>query len=178
MYRLARNVVGWVAATTIATGVSWVAIQNLVTTAALSQPAPVAAAAVPTDTPTAVAAVSTTPAATATRPTPKPTPKATRTRSKATTTPVESAPESSSTPDSEPSEAATVKGYSLKGGQVVLELSPDSAELVSAVPAAGYQTETWKSEYWFRVDFAGDEGRSSLMVSWYQQAPVVQETEF
>ncbi len=64
------------------------------------------------------------------------------------------------------------------GGQVVLELRPDSAELVSAVPAAGYQTETWKTEYWMRIDFVNGDRRSSLMASWYEQEPVIQETEF
>jgi hypothetical protein len=66
----------------------------------------------------------------------------------------------------------------MKGGQVVLELRPDSAELVSAVPAAGYTTETWKNDYWIRVDFAQGDQRSSIIVDWYNHEPTVQQTEF
>ena len=47
----------------------------------------------------------------------------------------------------------------------------------SAVPAAGYETETWTTDYWLRVDFVNGDRRSSLIVTWYQHAPTVQVTE-
>jgi hypothetical protein len=174
MHRLTRYCAGWVAATCVATGVSWVAIQNLVTTAALSQPAiPLGAAAAPL------------PTVTSPGPTVTSSP-GTITRAPATRAPRPPAAAPSSTPgrragtrtSGPAANHGTVQGYSLKGGQIVLELRPDSAALVSAVPGAGYQTQTWKTEYWIRVDFVGSERRSSLIVSWYEHAPLVQKTEF
>ena len=173
MHRLTRYCAGWVIATTAATGVSWVAIQNLVTTAALSQPVPLAAS-----VPTATGAPVTTAVPRATgskkpgRVSGTPAPKTSATDDRAADGQAADGQAGAST------KPPTVKGYSLKGGQIVLELRTDAVELVSAVPAAGYRTETWKTEYWFRVDFVGDEGRSSVIASWYDHAPVVQETEF
>jgi hypothetical protein len=60
---------------------------------------------------------------------------------------------------------------------VTLELDATSARLVSAVPAAGYQTETWHTEYWIRVDFYDGDRRSSLIVSWYLHEPTVDVSE-
>lgn len=186
MQRLIRYCVGWVMATALATGVSWVAIQNLVTTAALSQPSgPYVSAALTVARPTAAPTgpATTTPTARATRP------NARSTRSRVT--PKASAPPSTSStaaagrPAAKPSRSAAtatsdadVQGYSLKGGQVVLELRPDSATLVSAIPAADFTTETWKTDYWIRVDFANGDQRSSIIVSWYNHPPVVEKTEF
>jgi hypothetical protein len=172
MHRLTRYCAGWVTATTLATGVSWVAIQNLVTTAALS---PLAVPVLATSVPTLPPAV-------------------TRQAPRATESPKRSTPTRSTSPDRKPVDrkpkkpaskpsvtptiAPTIKGYSSPGGQIVLELRPTSAELVSAVPAAGYQTETWKTDFWIRIDFVKGERRSSLIASWYQQEPVIQQTEF
>ena len=172
MHRLTRYCAGWVTATALATSVSWVAIQNLVTTAALSPlSVPVLATSVPT-LPPAVTRVAPRATGTAKRPT------TTQTTSPGRKTvdrkPKKPAAGRSVTPANSP----TVKGYPSPGGQIVLELQPTSVELVSAVPAAGYKTETWKTDYWMRIDFVNGDRRSSLMASWYQQAPVIQQTEF
>jgi hypothetical protein len=182
MHRLTRYCAGWVIATTAATGVSWVAIQNLVTTAALSQPVPPAAS---VSTATGAPVTTAAPRATGTKKTGRasgaPAPRTSATDDRA----ADGQAADGQAADGRPSDQAgastkapTVKGYSLKGGQIVLELRPDAVELVSAVPAAGYRTETWKTEYWLRVDFVGDDGRSSVIASWYDHAPAVQETEF
>lgn len=183
MQRLIRYCAGWVMATTLATGVSWVAIQNLVTTAALSQPSgPYVAAALTVARPTATPAgpTATTPAARATRPNAR----STRNRVTPTASVTPSSTASAARPAAKPSRSTAtatsdsdVQGYALKGGQVVLELRPDSATLVSAIPGAGYQTETWKTDYWIRVDFSNGDQRSSIIVSWYEHAPVVDQTE-
>jgi hypothetical protein len=176
MHRLTRYCAGWVTATTLATGVSWVAIQNLVTTAALS---PLAVPVLATE-----AAKTPRPSVTTTEPraTRSPNRQPKRATSPRTTnserTPKRPAPGPTDTPASTPTNTPTIKGYSSPGGQIVLELRPTSVELVSAVPAAGYQAETWKTDYWIRIDFVKGERRSSLIASWYQQAPVVQQTEF
>jgi hypothetical protein len=180
MHQLARYCAGWVSATALATGVSWVAIDNLVTTAALSQPLAAPArsqAAVTPSTPSVV--------------TPTASPSAGPFSSKQPKSPAVISPSRSSsspssrkrvgTPTEPPQTAAapdaSAQGYTMKGGQVVLDLRPDSATLVSAVPAEGYKTEQWTTEYWLRVDFVKGDRRSSLIVSWYQHAPTVDQTE-
>jgi hypothetical protein len=185
MHQLTRYCAGWVAAATIATSVSYAAIQNLVVTAALGEPvhssALTRAVAVsqpidgPTSTPPVAALVTATGHAVATH-SHKPSP----TRS----TPVRStrpAPEPTATAVTGPTPAATTTapahGYAMAGGQVTLELDATSARLVSAVPAAGYQTETWHTEYWIRVDFYDGDRRSSLIVSWYLHEPTVDVSE-
>jgi hypothetical protein len=182
MHRLTRYIAGWVIATALATGVSWVAIQNLVTTAALSQPVPVLAAEPISIATTAPRAAVTTPAprvtgsahrSTSARPSGARTP-----RKSAGAGPSAAAGNNKPSPEPTPTKAPTVSGYSMKGGQVVLELRPDSVELVSAIPAEGYRTETWKTDYWIRVDFVGDAGSSSVIASWYEHEPTVQQTEF
>jgi hypothetical protein len=171
MHRLTRYCAGWVTATALATGVSWVAIQNLVTTAALS----------PLSVPVLATVAPSVPDVVVTRTTPRATGSAPRSTSERTSrsvapTPKKSArvPKVTPTPTSTP----TIKGYSSPGGRIVLELRPTSVELVSAIPAAGYRTETWKTDYWIRIDFVKGERRSSLIASWYEHEPVIQETEF
>lgn len=182
MHQLARYCAGWVSATALATGVSWVAIENLVTTAALGRPLAVSAPA-----PARPAAAPATPTIAVTTPGPRVTRVARPEDSATSSAPPRRRPATSTSPavptvspsapvaSSAPEVAA--KGYPMKGGQVVLDLRADSAKLVSAVPAAGYETETWRTEYWLRVDFVSGDRRSSLIVSWYQHAPTVQVTE-
>jgi hypothetical protein len=187
MHQLARYCAGWVSATALATGVSWVAIDNLVTTAALSRPlaAPSPSSTSPgTDTGQAAEAdqaPGTTPSPSAIRPatggntTPTPSRRARRPATgKVQPTPPAEQDEKAAP---SPTPASSARGYSMKGGQVVLDLRADSATLVSAVPAAGYRTESWTTEYWLRVDFVDGDRRSSMIVSWYQHAPTVERTE-
>ena len=65
-----------------------------------------------------------------------------------------------------------------EGGQVVVAMGDDTASLVTAVPNRGYETQTWKTDFWFRVDFAGDERRSSIIVTWHDGPPRATVTEF
>jgi hypothetical protein len=69
------------------------------------------------------------------------------------------------------------QGYSMQGGQVVLENGPTSSELISAVPAAGFRAQVTKTEFWIRVDFITDGHTSTLVVSWFEHAPTVQTDE-
>jgi hypothetical protein len=66
-----------------------------------------------------------------------------------------------------------VHAYALTGGEVTLELKGDSAQLVTAVPAAGYSVQTWSGTGWLRVDFSSGPLVSSLIASWYLHAPTV-----
>ncbi len=70
---------------------------------------------------------------------------------------------------------STVQSYLLPGGRVALDIHPDSAELVSAIPDAGWQMSRWNGDQWMRIDFKSDSGRvSSLFVTWNGHPPDIQ----
>ena len=69
--------------------------------------------------------------------------------------------------------AGTVRSYTLDGGRVALDVSGDSAALVTAMPDAGFSVQTWSGTDWLRVDFSSGAQVSSLIASWYQHAPTV-----
>ncbi|MGW0394060.1 hypothetical protein ACWDYJ_24895 [Streptomyces sp. NPDC003042] len=82
-------------------------------------------------------------------------------------------------PPPEPGESAAgnVKGYSVSGGRVVLDLGPSSAELVSATPEAGWRMQVWKQDFWIRVTFTRDGREVSVFCTWHDHPPLVQVDE-
>jgi hypothetical protein len=80
-------------------------------------------------------------------------------------------PSPSATPTA--SAAGTVRSYTLAGGRVALLVSGDSATLVTATPDSGFSVQTWSGTDWLRVDFTSGAQVSSLIASWYQEAPTV-----
>jgi hypothetical protein len=66
-----------------------------------------------------------------------------------------------------------VRAYLLAGGRVTLDVTGSSAQLVTAVPDAGYSVQTWSETDWLRVDFSSGAQVSSLIADWFQQAPVI-----
>ncbi|MGH3209493.1 MAG: hypothetical protein ACRDNO_17210 [Trebonia sp.] len=72
--------------------------------------------------------------------------------------------------------AGDVRAYMLTGGNVTLQVTGDTAQLVTAVPDAGYSVQTWSGTDWLRVDFSSGAQVSSLIASWYQHAPTVTVT--
>jgi hypothetical protein len=181
MQRLVRYCAGWVVAASVATTVSYAAIQNTVRVAALGAPvhaaAPDRVLATPPDGPTGAGLSTSTSTSTPTGTNTKRPHKTHRSTPTATSTSSPSPTQTSPTPTASSSPAGKTHGYSLQGGQVVLDLESDSAQLVSAVPAAGFQAQTVKTEFWVRVDFISDSHTSTLVVSWYQHAPTVQTSE-
>ena len=95
--------------------------------------------------------------------------------SPAASQPGPSAATSSPSPSTTPSAAAagTVRSYTLAGGRVALDVSGDSAALVTAMPDSGFSVQTWSGTDWLRVDFSSGAQVSSLIASWYQHAPTV-----
>jgi hypothetical protein len=171
--RLARYCAVWVVLAAVATGISWAAIQSLLTSVALGQPVHAAVLGQGAIGPAATTAVAVPPSAptgsvVAVRPR---TPATKRITPSATATPTAT---STVTPTATP---ATTRGYALTGGQVVLEEDAGSARLVSAVPAAGYRAQVARTQYWIRVDFIAADHSSTLIVTWYQHAPAVQTSE-
>lgn len=175
--RLARYCAVWVVLAAVATGISWAAIQSLLTSVALGQPVHAAVLGQGAIGPAATTAVAVPPSAptgsvVAVRPR---TPATQRVTPSATATPTAtSTAASTATPTVTP---ATTRGYALTGGQVVLEEDAGSARLVSAVPAAGYRAQVARTQYWIRVDFIAADHSSTLIVTWYQHAPAVQTSE-
>jgi hypothetical protein len=69
--------------------------------------------------------------------------------------------------------AGDVHAYTLAGGNVTLDMTGGSVQLVTAVPDPGYSVQTWSGTGWLRVDFSSGPQVSSLIASWYQHAPTV-----
>lgn len=84
---------------------------------------------------------------------------------------------SAASPTATPSATAgSLRDYTLAGGRVTLDLTPDSVQLVTAIPDAGYAVQTWSGTGWLRVDFSSGPQVSSLIASWYEHAPSVTVT--
>ncbi|MBK3392324.1 hypothetical protein IEI91_30740 [Streptomyces sp. DEF1AK] len=70
-----------------------------------------------------------------------------------------------------------VKGYTVAGGQVVLDIGPDSADFVSAPPPPGWTMQVWTREEsggaWIRVTFTQGDRSSSVFCSWNGYPPRV-----
>ena len=182
MWRLIVGLAAWIAGTAIAVSVAWLGANVVVRNAGVGPGMPVINAAVlpsaassgavasspaepaapATSAPTMPTVV--TPAASAGRTSPG---RAVATTATGATGPSPSASASSS------SSAGDVRAYALTGGNVTLEVTADTAQLVTAVPDAGYSVMTWSGTGWLRVDFSSGAQVSSLIASWYQHAPTV-----
>jgi hypothetical protein len=172
MVRLVVGLTAWVAGTAIAVSVAWLGANVVVRNAGVGPGMPVINAAVLPSAAASGAAASgaatpaavITPAAGAGSTSPR---QAVATPAAGATgpSPSASAPASSS--------AGDVRAYGLTGGNVTLEVTTDTAQLVTAVPDAGYSVMTWSGTGWLRVDFSSGAQVSSLIASWYQHAPTV-----
>ncbi|MGH3246313.1 MAG: hypothetical protein ACRDOI_08900 [Trebonia sp.] len=185
MVRVLVGVAAWAAGTVIAVSVAWlganVVVRNagvgpgipvinaavLPASAAPSSPAPTPPAAV---TPAAVTPTAVTPTVGNGRPSPGPA-VAERTSPSAS-----GAGRTPSAVTSSSAAAGTVRAYPMVGGNVTLNVTGNSVQLVTAVPDAGYSVQTWSGTGWLRVDFSSGPQVSSLIASWYQHAPTITVT--
>jgi hypothetical protein len=69
-----------------------------------------------------------------------------------------------------------VRAYALVGGNVTLDVTGSSVQLVTAVPDVGYSVQTWSGTGWLRVDFSSGPQVSSLIASWYEHTPTITVT--
>ncbi|MFF8836593.1 hypothetical protein [Streptomyces sp. NPDC015130] len=115
----------------------------------------------PTSTPTAERTASATPATTSAD-----RPPATTTAPASPTAPPATSPAST--------QASSVKSYTVDGGRVTFDLGETSAELVSAIPASGWQMQVWKQPTWIRVTFTRDGRELSVFCLWHDTAPRVE----
>ncbi|MFJ3585227.1 hypothetical protein ACIPPS_23780 [Streptomyces sp. NPDC090127] len=79
-------------------------------------------------------------------------------------------------PTTEPArdDGGSVKSYTVDGGRVAFDLGESSAELVSAIPASGWQMQVWKQPTWIRVTFTRDGRELSVFCVWHDTAPRVE----
>jgi hypothetical protein len=164
MTRALTGLAAWLAGTAIAVGLAWFGANMVVRDAGMSPGVQVIS--VPTATPPG-------------QPTLPPTSPALPTATSASGDPASrpaatpSARPSATASSQSPTAAGTVRSYTLDGGRVALLVSADSATLVTAMPDSGFSVQTWSGTDWLRVDFSSGAQVSSLIATWYQQAPTV-----
>jgi len=167
MTRALTGLAAWLAGTALAVGLAWFGANMVVRDAGMSPGVQVIN--VPPATPAAQPTMP--PASPALSPSSAPRPST----SPAASQPGRIAATSSPSPSTAPSAAAagTVRSYTLAGGRVALDVSGDSAALVTAMPDSGFSVQTWSGTDWLRVDFSSGAQVSSLIATWYQHAPTV-----
>jgi hypothetical protein len=159
--------IAWLCATAAAVGVAWFGVRTVMQDTALplpqvsvpisvTNPDPPAPPVTSAGTTTTVPPSTTIPATTAPRGT------SSKTAGSTTTTTTTS---------------GNVQRYTMAGGQVVLDLGPSSATLVSATPANGYAVQDWLENGWLRVDFSSGNHTSTLIATWNGHPPSVQTYE-
>jgi hypothetical protein len=167
MIRVLGGLAAWLGGTAAAVCMAWFGAGMVVRNTTASPVAPVISAA-----PTAGSGAPTAPAPAAPSLPSPPAPSA----------PARPAPAPSSSPPAArrpapaPSPSGQARSYALDGGQVTLLVTSDSAQLVSAVPEAGFTVQNWSGPDWLRVDFSSGTQVSSLIASWNGHAPSVTVT--
>ena len=159
--------VAWMCATAAAVGVSWLGVRTVVHDAVLTP--------VKLSVPTSAVATGTPPPTshlTAVLPSPSATVRLTTTSPRAPLSTSTTPPPTTTTTGS-----ADVQRYTVKGGEVVLSMTPTQATLVSATPANGYSVQVWQETGWLRVDFTSGNATSSVFATWNGHAPSVQTAE-
>jgi hypothetical protein len=178
MWRVMVGLAAWIAGTGIAVSVAWLGANVVITNAGVGPGIPLISVAVPPPSaasapaPTPPATVAATPTGRATTPKNAAASAAAHSPAAATLPPDKAGPSPSA---SAPASAAAgdVHAYTLAGGNVTLDMTGGSVQLVTAVPNAGYSVQTWSGTGWLRVDFSSGPQVSSLIASWYQHAPTV-----
>jgi hypothetical protein len=178
MWRVMVGLAAWIAGTGIAVSVAWLGANVVITNAGVGPGIPVISVAVPAPS-AAFAPAATPPAAIASTRSGRATPAknaaasaAAHSPAKAALSPAKAGPSpSASATASAP--AGDVHAYTLAGGNVTLDMTGGSVQLVTAVPDPGYSVQTWSGTGWLRVDFSSGPQVSSLIASWYQHAPTV-----
>ncbi|MDX2295117.1 MULTISPECIES: hypothetical protein [Streptomyces] len=88
--------------------------------------------------------------------------------------PPRTTPAATSAPPVPSGSSSQVKSYPSDGGRVTFDLGGTSAELVSAVPAAGWRMQVWKQPSWIRVTFTQGDREISVFCLWHDSAPRVE----
>ncbi|WP_395296003.1 hypothetical protein ACF9IK_22965 [Kitasatospora hibisci] len=172
----------WAAATGAAVALSWFGVHAVLTGAAFERPSALPLPSASGGARTAPDEGPGTPAPTPSRtpapagpPSESPAPPST---TASATSPRAAAPSSAQPSSRRPAPAATttssVHSYPVQGGRVALDLRPDGASLVSAVPDPGWQMQIWNEPQWLRVDFTKDGQANSVFATWNGHPPMVE----
>jgi hypothetical protein len=179
-------VVAWLAATTVAVGLSSYAVRSVLrdtvfeppqSTTVAALPAPEPLPPVPSDTvpptisatsaPAPVASASASSATLATKPSPSPSPSRTAV-----------VPDSTTPPPVTGGSGAGVKTFDVKGGRASFTFGPSTARLIQAVPKGGWAVQVYPGDRWIRVDFTSGGRTSSVFVTWNDHPPLPQTYEY
>jgi len=175
MVRVMVGLAAWTAGTAIAVSVAWLGANVVVRNAGVGPGIPVINAAVlpssaASSAPAAAPPAAVTPAASDGGPS------SGHAAADGTSPPASQTDPSPSAVASASSPAGNVRAYTLAGGDVTLDMTDNSVQLVTAVPDAGYAVQTWSGTGWLRVDFSSGPRVSSLIASWYEHAPTITVT--
>lgn len=77
-----------------------------------------------------------------------------------------------------PSPTGKIRSFTSKGGRVALAVSATDVKLVSATPAQGFRTTVTDQPFWLRVDFTDGTHTYSVIASWYEHAPTIQNYQY
>jgi type IV secretory pathway VirB10-like protein len=177
VYRGLLQAGAWTVATAVAVTLSWVGVHSVLRSTAYDAPRALPIAT--TKPPEISDATSQPPPASSTPARSPSTAPPTRTATKVPVPP--KTPPGTPQPTASPTAAATgnVHSYTLRGGRVVLDLSPTDASLVTATPTADWKMQVWTQSGWLRVTFTSADGSasSSLFCTWNGHPPSVQSYE-
>ncbi|MGW7359082.1 hypothetical protein ACWGI0_21240 [Streptomyces sp. NPDC054802] len=177
MHRGLVHAMAWSLSTGAAVTLSWWGVHTVMAGTAYDRPR---ALPITAQTPTAQAAEPQA-ASTARPPSRSPSPSPSRPPSRKPATTPQAPPAKPGPPEDSPAtagpESGNVKGYNVKGGRVVFDIGENSAELVSATPAADWQMQVWKQPTWIRVTFTQDGREVSVFCTWNGHPPMVQFDE-
>ncbi|WP_328464425.1 hypothetical protein [Streptomyces sp. NBC_00448] len=154
MRRGALHVGVWAVATAVAVAMSWFGVRSVLRGTAYDPPRTLPIPAASSGPPPGISSA-------VHRPKPPPHPTTSR-------------PPASPRPTGDP---ADVHSYTVAGGQVVLDLGPTSASLVSATPDPNWKMQLWTTQPgWLRVTFTSPSTStaSTLLCTWNGHPPTVQ----
>ncbi|MFH8891351.1 hypothetical protein [Streptomyces sp. NPDC017949] len=175
------HAMAWILATAAAVTLSWWGVRTVMSGTAYDPPLAVPLATPPLSSSTQ-GTVAPPPPSPSSSSSSSPSPSATPSSSASASDPAPAArpkspPPAAAAPSRGSDPTGRVKGYSVTGGRVVLDLGTASAELVSATPEAGWRMQVWKQELWIRVTFTRDGRESSVFCTWHDTAPRVEFDE-
>ncbi|MFI0354467.1 hypothetical protein [Actinomadura sp. 9N407] len=162
----------WIATTAAGMAISWAGVGDAMRGTALATPdlaaeAPVRQGRPPTSGPSPEPTTSSEP-----DPSSSPSPARSEPGDRSTTKPTARRSASPRAP------SGRVRTYVVKSGRVVLEMSADSARLVSASPNSGFQAKVWRNDEWLRVDLTDGVHGSAVFATWNGHPPMVQIYEY
>jgi hypothetical protein len=178
MMRMLGGVAAWLGGTAAAVGLAWFGAGMVVRNTTASPALPAISVTAPTSAAPPAPAPPAGPTSPA-HPSPPASPTSSATPIPAPTTTSAAAsrpPAPSRRPSPAPTSSGQTRSYTLQGGRVTLLVTPDSAQLVTAVPDAGFAVQTWSGTDWLRVDFSSGVQVSSLIDSWNGHSPSVTVT--